>query len=70
MRRGKIHKGSSKDNLANKCLKCDYNLKGPSRAMFIGHHMCSSSRVHQEEVWWASLWGVFLGALIIASALA
>jgi hypothetical protein len=26
-RRGKIHKGANKDNLANKCLKYDYNLK-------------------------------------------
>jgi hypothetical protein len=26
-RRGKIHKGANKDNLVNKRLKCDYNLK-------------------------------------------
>jgi hypothetical protein len=38
--------------------------------MFNRHHMRSSSRVHREEVWWVSLWGVFLGALVIASALA
>jgi hypothetical protein len=54
----------------NRRLKCDYNLKEPNRVMFNGHHMCSSSRVHQEEIWWASLRGVFLRALVIARALA
>jgi hypothetical protein len=34
-------KGANKDNLANKCLKYDYNLKGPSRAMSDGRQVCS-----------------------------
>jgi hypothetical protein len=70
MRCGKIHKGSNKDNLANRCLKCDYNSKEPNRVMFNKHNMCSSSRVHREEIWWASLRGIFLGALVITRALA
>jgi hypothetical protein len=36
-----MRKGANKDNLVNERLKCDYNKKGPNRAMSDGCQVCS-----------------------------